>query len=62
MDDNKDQKENEDQKDKSNSLVSKLVVPILIALIAGGTSPWWVIFFEVMERKVKQLHHQRPMV
>jgi hypothetical protein len=33
-----------DQKDKSNSIVNSLIVPILIALIAGGTSPWWVNF------------------
>jgi hypothetical protein len=42
MNDNKNPKDSED---KSNSLVNKLVVPILIALIAGGTSPWWVNLF-----------------
>lgn len=31
-----------DQKNKSNSIVNSLIVPILIALIAGGTSPWWI--------------------
>jgi hypothetical protein len=46
MNDNKDQKENEEQKDKSSLIVNKLVVPILIAFMAGGTSPWWVSLFQ----------------
>ncbi|MBE9102874.1 hypothetical protein [Vacuolonema iberomarrocanum] len=37
--------DDKDKKDKSNSLASSLVVPILIALIAGGTAPWWIDLF-----------------
>lgn len=36
----------EEQKKQDNSIFKVLVVPILIALVAGGTSPWWIGFFK----------------
>lgn len=33
-------------KSQENSLMNKLVVPIIIAIVAGGTSPWWVNLFK----------------
>ena len=30
---------------KGNPLTNSLIAPILIALVAGGTSPWWVSLF-----------------
>lgn len=34
--------DSKNQKDKNKSLVDSLFVPVLVALIAGGTSPWWI--------------------
>ena len=31
---------------KSSPLSNSLIAPILIALVAGGTSPWWVSFLQ----------------
>mgnify|MGYP001796643193 CR=1 FL=1 len=35
-----------DQKNQDDSIFKILVVPIFIALVAGGTSPWWIDFFK----------------
>ncbi len=52
MNENKGQKGN---KDKDNLLVSKLILPILTALIAGGTSPWWINLFGGSEEASKPI-------
>ena len=38
--------DNKDNQANGDSLVKLLVVPILITLIAGGTSPWWIHLFQ----------------